>query len=87
MTAKGPKQVAVVKWLDIEDCTSSEWVSQRDAKRDAKKPFAELRSVGFVVYEDEDRICLVSTWGPDTSGVLKIPKGVCQSIDRVDCPE
>ena len=79
-----PERAAVIVWIDIEDCTSSGWISQREAKRDAQRGFKDLHSVGFVIYEDEERICLASTWGPETCGVLRIPKGVCKSITYID---
>jgi len=75
-----PYPVALVTWIDIEDCTSPSWVSPKDAKRDSRSSFKILHSVGFVVFQDDERICLASTWGPDTSGILKIPKGVCKSV-------
>ena len=84
MSKSHPKVVALVEWIDIEDCTSPAWVSQREAKRDAKSEFKPLYSMGFVVFEDDEKICLASTWGPDTSGVLKIPKGVCKSVSYLD---
>lgn len=82
-----PERVAMVEWIDIEDCTSPAWVPRREAKRDAKTRFKPLFSVGYVIYEDDERICLASTWGPDTSGVLKLPKGICKSIVYLDVHE
>ena len=81
---KHTHRIAVVEWIDIEDCTSPAWVSRREAKRVAKVEFTSLFSVGFVIHEDDDKICLASTWGPDTSGVLKLPKGICKSIKYTD---
>ena len=84
MSKSHPQAVALVEWIDIEDCTQAEWVTQREAKRDAKDEFKSIFSVGFVIHEDDDRIALASTWGPETSGVLRIPKGVCKSISYLD---
>ena len=47
---KHTHRIAVVEWIDIEDCTSPAWVSRRDARRDAKVEFTSLFSVGFVIH-------------------------------------
>tara|TARA_R100000664_G_scaffold12893_1_gene20702 strand:- start:21200 stop:21475 length:276 start_codon:yes stop_codon:yes gene_type:complete len=79
-----PDKVAIVEWVDVEDRTSPGWVDSKTARKDSKKPFSIIRTVGFIIENNDEMLSLASTWGPDTSGVLNLPKGVIRAIQIVD---
>ena len=83
-----PSRVAIIEWIDVEDHTSGEWVDREEMKMDASEPFSKIRTVGFVVENNADRISLCMTWGQeDTSGVLNIPRSLIRGIQIVQVSE
>jgi hypothetical protein len=77
------KMVEVV-WEDAEELGDVGWNNLANQKRDAKKPCPTMRSVGFVLYEDDKHISLASTLGKDLcSTVEKIPKGIVKHIEEL----
>lgn len=75
--------IAHLIWVDVEDRTSSEWVSWEEALRDAKEPFQPILTVGIVIWEDDIRLSLTTSAGPEeNAGVLTIPKSLIVSDIR-----
>ena len=86
--SSGPDRVAIVEWIDVEDHTSPGWVDPDVMKSDAVEPFRTIRSVGFVVEQNDERISLTMTWGPEeTSGALNIPRGLVKGVQIVQVSE
>ena len=84
----GPDRVAIVEWIDVEDHTSPSWVETDQMRADAVEPFKVIRSVGFVVEQNEERISLTMTWGPEeTSGAINIPRGLIKGVQIVQVSE
>ena len=76
-------EIAIITWMDIEDRTSPGWVPISEAMRDAKEPFQPIVTAGIVLWEDDVRLSLTSSAGPDeTSGALSLPKAVILSDQR-----
>tara|TARA_R110000737_G_C14564029_1_gene482830 strand:+ start:1277 stop:1564 length:288 start_codon:yes stop_codon:yes gene_type:complete len=73
-----------VVWVDAEELGDVGWNNLSKQKRDAKKPCPTVRSVGFVLYENDKHISLASTIGKDLcSTVEKIPKSFVQHIEEL----
>ena len=83
-----PDRIAIIEWINVEDHTSGGWIDQEQMRSDAEEPFAKIRTVGFVVENNADRISLCMTWGQeDTSGVLNIPRSLIRGIQIVQVSE
>jgi hypothetical protein len=75
------KMVEVV-WVDAEELGEVGWNNLSKQKKEAKKPCPTMRSVGFVLHEDDRHISLASTLGKDLcSTVEKIPKSFVKQIE------
>ena len=76
-------EVAHIVWYDIEDRSSPGWVSWDEALEDAMQPFSLILTVGIVLCEDDVRVSVTSSAGPDeTAGALTIPKSLIVSDSR-----
>ena len=76
-------EVAVITWVDIEDRTSPSWVPLEEALRDAQEPFQPILTAGIVLWENEAKLSLTASVGPEeTAGALSIPKPVILSDTR-----
>jgi len=76
-------QIAVITWVDIEDRSSPGWVPWDQALADAMEPFQPILTAGIVLWEDEHRLALTASAGPEeTSGALSIPKAVILTDNR-----
>lgn len=76
-------EVAVITWVDIEDRSSPGWIPWDQAISDAREPFQPILTVGIVLWEDDKRLSLTASAGPEeTSGALSIPKSVILSDVR-----
>ena len=75
-------KIVEVVWIDAEELGEVGWNNLTKQKREAKKPCPTMRSVGFVLYEDDKHISLASTLGKDLcSTIEKIPKSFVQQIE------
>jgi hypothetical protein len=76
-------EVAHIIWYDIEDRSSPGWVSWDQALEDAIEPFSLILTAGIILCEDDVRVSLTSSAGPDeTAGALTIPKSLIVSDCR-----
>ena len=70
-----------VVWVDAEEYGEIGWNDIRSMKRYAKKPCPEIRSVGYVLYQNETHISLASSVGDkECSSLEKIPSEFVKSI-------
>ncbi len=74
-------KVVQVEWLDAEENGDIGWNDLKKQLAYAKKPCPCMKSVGFLVYEGEEHIAILSTIGPDEASTLeKIPRGFIKSL-------
>jgi hypothetical protein len=84
--AKAKRQYDMVKvtWVDAEEVGETGWNNLKAQLRSASKPCPTMQSVGFLVYQDEHHISLISSLGPDICGTVeKIPMGFVTRIDKL----
>ena len=63
-----------VTWVDAEEYGEVGWNDLKAMKRYAKKPCPVMRSVGYVLHQDDQHISLASTIGDkECSTVEKVP--------------
>jgi hypothetical protein len=82
-------KIVKVSWYDAEEIGEVGWNSLSCQKKTAKKPPPRMESVGFLVYECETHVSLLSTIGTKESSTLeKIPRGMILGMvelaERVD---
>jgi len=76
--------VVKVEWLDAEENGDVGWNDLKKQLAHAKKPCPLMKSVGFLVFEGEEHIAILSTIGPDEASTLeKIPKSFIKSITHL----
>ena len=74
-------RVVQVEWLDAEENGDIGWNDLKKQLAYAKKPCPVMKTVGFLVYEGDEHISILSTIGTDEcSSLEKIPKGFIKSI-------
>ena len=77
------KLVEVI-WVDAEEYGEIGWNDLKSMKRYAKKPCPEMRSVGYVLYNNKSHISLASTVGSEQcSSIEKIPTEFIISITEL----
>lgn len=70
-----------VVWLDAEEKGEIGWNDTKELIRYAKKSCPTMRTVGYLVYEGDEHIALLSTIGPDECSTLeKIPRSFLKSL-------
>ena len=75
--------LAEVIWYDAEEEGDPGWNDFKKMKTYAKKACPLMRLIGYVVYESDSHIAMVSTLAEDSSVCStceKIPKGMVVSI-------
>tara|TARA_R100001082_G_C4252160_1_gene111899 strand:- start:29 stop:316 length:288 start_codon:yes stop_codon:yes gene_type:complete len=81
--ARKPKTYDIVEvvWIDAEEHGDVGWNDIKEQLRYAKLPCPPMSTVGYLVYDGEDHISLLSTIGQKECSTLeKIPKGFIVSI-------
>ena len=80
--AKKQYDIVEVIWIDAEEFGDTGWNDMKEMLRYSKKPCPDMRSVGYLVYKDDDHISLLSTIGnKECSTVEKIPVAFIKSIE------
>ena len=80
--AKKQYDIVEVIWIDAEEFGDTGWNDMKEMLRYAKKPCPDMRSIGYLVYRDDDHISLLSTIGnKECSTVEKIPVAFIKSIE------
>ena len=78
-------KVVRVSWYDAEEIGEVGWNSLSCQKKLAKKPPPRMESVGFLVYECQTHISLLSTIGTKESSTLeKIPRGMILNLVELE---
>jgi len=73
--------LAEVVWVDAEEKGDVGWNDLKEQLAYAKKPCPTMRTVGYIIHEDDKHIALLSTIGAEVcSTVEKIPRGFVRSI-------
>ena len=81
-------ELVEVVWVDAEELGDTGWNNLKSQIRDAKKPCPKMKSVGYLVYQDEKHVSLLSTVGKDLASTLeKIPSGFVIEINKLTMVE
>jgi len=77
-------ELVEVVWVDAEELGEVGWNNLKSQLRDAKKPCPVMKSVGYLVYQNDDQVSLLSTVGKDLASTLeKIPTGFIVEINKL----
>jgi hypothetical protein len=77
-------EIVEVIWTDAEELGDTGWNNLKSQIRDAKKPCPVMKSVGYLVYQSDKHISILSTVGKDLSSTLeKIPTGFIVEINKL----
>ena len=88
MAKKRQYDIVEVIWRDAEEHGEIGWNNTKEQLAYAKKPCPDMRSVGYLVYRDDDHISLLSTLGvKECSTVEKIPVAFIKSIEVLTPPK
>jgi len=61
--AKKKYDIVQVIWVDAEEYGETGWNDKKEMLAYAKKPCPDMRSVGYLVYRDDEHLSLLSTIG------------------------
>ncbi len=76
--------IVEVIWTDAEEIGDTGWNNLKSQLRDAKKPCPVMKSVGYLVHQNDKQISLLSTIGKDLASTLeKIPVGFIIEINKL----
>jgi hypothetical protein len=74
-------RIVEVEWVDAEESGSVGWNDIEEMVAYSTIPCPIVKSVGYVIFEDEAQISLIRSWhSGGLSSVEKIPKGWVRSI-------
>ena len=77
--------IVEVLWIDAEEHGDVGWNDLKEQLTHAKKPCPTMSTIGYLVYDGEDHISLLSTIGnKECSTLEKIPKGFIVSITKLN---
>ncbi len=64
-----------ITWRDAETYGDSSWVSAEEVCAQIRKAPPLMKTIGYVLYEDEIYVAMCDTIGPEeTSAITKIPR-------------
>ena len=72
-----------VKWIDSA-CSNSWWTMADDAEEKDKISPIVINSVGYIIKENDDYVCLAQNYGVEPEqfcNVITIPKGCIKEIN------
>ena len=73
--------IVEVCWIDAEEYGEVGWNDLKSQLAYAKKPCPTMRTIGYMVYEGEDHLSLLSTIGDkECSTVEKIPRAFVKNV-------
>jgi len=61
--SKKQYNIVQVIWVDAEEYGETGWNDKKEMLAYAKKPCPDMRSVGYLVYRDDEHLSLLSTVG------------------------
>lgn len=77
-------EIVEVVWVDAEELGEVGWNNLKSQLRDAKKPCTAMNSVGYLVFQNDKHVALLSTIGKDLASTLeKIPTGFIVEINKL----
>ena len=77
-------ELVEVVWVDAEELGETGWNNLKSQLRDAKKPCPQMKSIGYLVFQNDKQISLLSTIGKDLASTLeKIPTGFIVEINKL----
>ena len=77
-------ELVEVVWVDAEELGETGWNNLKSQLRDAKKPCPQMKSIGYLVFQNDKHISLLSTMGKDLASTLeKIPVGFIIEINKL----
>ena len=77
-------EIVEVIWVDAEEIGDTGWNNLKGQLRDAKKPCPVMKSVGYLVYQSDKHVSILSTMGKDLASTLeKIPTGFIVEINKL----
>ncbi len=84
--AKTKRQYDIVRvtWTDAEELGETGWNNLKGQLKSARRPCPTIVTVGFLVYQDDTHVSVISSLGPDICGTVeKIPMSFVASIDKL----
>tara|TARA_R100000152_G_C6782215_1_gene219071 strand:+ start:2911 stop:3201 length:291 start_codon:yes stop_codon:yes gene_type:complete len=79
--------IVEVVWLDAEACGDSGWTNIEEGMEEAAKRPPLMRTLGYVLYSNEEFISVTDSIGPEECGMInKIPKQMIKELYRYDRP-
>ena len=85
MTNKNDYRLALITWTDAETYGDTSWISLEEAIEQANTAPPLMRSVGWVLYKDENYIALTSDFGPNECGhITKVPLSMVITMEWLD---
>ena len=84
--AKTKRQYDIVRvtWTDAEELGETGWNNLKGQLKSARRPCPTIVTVGFLVYQDDTHVSVISSLGPDICGTVeKIPMGFVARIDKL----
>ena len=76
--------IVEVVWTDAEEIGDTGWNNLKSQLRDAKKPCPTMKSIGYLVHQNDKQVSLLSTIGKDLASTLeKIPAGFIIEINKL----
>ena len=77
-------ELVEVVWVDAEELGETGWNNLKSQLRDAKKPCPQMKSIGYLVFQNDKHISLLSTMGKDLASTLeKIPMSFVVEINKL----
>jgi len=84
MAKKKKYDIVRVTWTDAEELGESGWNNLKVQLKSARRPCPTIVTVGFLVYQDDTHVSVISSLGPDICGTVeKIPMGFVARIDKL----
>ena len=81
-------QLAECVWEDAEEIGDIGWNDLEELLEAAEEPCPTMHTVGYVIYEGDSHISIVSTIGPEEcSRIEKIPRSFIKSLTYLARPE
>jgi hypothetical protein len=81
-------QLAECVWEDAEEIGEVGWNDLEELFELAEEPCPVMHTVGYIIYESNEHISMVSTIGPDEcSRIEKIPRSFIKSLTYLERPE
>jgi len=78
-------KLTLISWIDAETCGDSGWIKLDEAIEEANTPPPVMKSVGWVLYQDDKYVAVTSDLGPEDCGqITKIPIPMVINIEYIN---